>query len=532
MRRFFSPSIVGNGILWLVGLAMQIGGWVSHTIAYILLAIAAIWSLCSVVYWRKNKGKKQPEIVKETKADSLTNILTDMHKRMWHLKSERLRQHFDKKMFEDGAPLLFDKLGLVELRDWDIFERKLKRRLRQRIPKSPEKRRSMVWRYRLVSEAKKVIDELVSSRQWGIPDAVKAGEHLDSLHMGLRELHDQDKQWSDLFERTKPYIIDSVLRGLIDEYISCSYAFCSMSLGIDYSSRLPKNGTTRLLYSALVGSNISPSKIDIALSEILEKIANRIKEPLKLIDSFPKDNDTITLEDVKNIFLKFNKPIDRETEGLIGNYAVKADTWCQWNIGGWIQHDENDTKLIWHIKGDPQKNKDWFGPMETDYPIFEIRIPNSSQSPGLRATDGSELPRTIIRVKIRAESRILTNRDELLRTIAEARIATIEFVESVENLKEHDKQSPNLINTDICAAVDKAQQRQKSALETMEKEILVAGSDYESILKPLYLFMQSSAILNASPTTNQGTILTYKYKLEEIITQTRNKIDELSQPVS
>ena len=138
---------------------------------------------------------------------------------------------------------------------------------------------------------------------------------------------------------------------------------------------------------------------------ILTKAHLRWREPLKLIDSFPRDNEPITTEDIKRIFLKFNKPIDKGTEGLIGNYYIKANAWCQWNIGGWIQYAEDDTKLIWHINGDPQNNKDWFGPMETDYPTFEIRIPNSSQSPRLRATDGSELPRTIIRAKIRAESR-------------------------------------------------------------------------------------------------------------------------------
>jgi len=132
----------------------------------------------------------------------------------------------------------------------------------------------------------------------------------------------------------------------------------------------------------------------------------------------------------------------------------------------------------------------------------------------------------------RPKPKPLTNRDDLLRAIAEARIATIQFVESVENLKKWAKLHPNLVNVEAMTTIDKAQQKQNKAYEAMEKEILVAGSDYEPILKPLYLFMQSSAILNASPTENQSTILTYKFKLEEIITQTRNKIIELSKPTS
>lgn len=126
----------------------------------------------------------------------------------------------------------------------------------------------------------------------------------------------------------------------------------------------------------------------------------------------------------------------------------------------------------------------------------------------------------------------LSNRDELLRVITEARIATVEFIEGISRLKNSEELHPNLVSVEAMNAIEKIQHRQKKAYEAMEKEILVAGSDYEPILKPLYLFMQSSAILNASPTTRQSTILTYKLKLEEMITQARNKITELSKPTS
>jgi len=126
----------------------------------------------------------------------------------------------------------------------------------------------------------------------------------------------------------------------------------------------------------------------------------------------------------------------------------------------------------------------------------------------------------------------LSNRDELLRVITEARIATIKFIEAVDNLKNWEKLHTNLVNVEAMSAIDEARQRQTKAYEAMEKEILVAGSDYELFLKPLYVFMQSSAILNASPTEQLSTILTYKLKLEEMITQVRNRITELSKPTS
>lgn len=128
---------------------------------------------------------------------------------------------------------------------------------------------------------------------------------------------------------------------------------------------------------------------------------------LKLIDSFPKDNESITKEEVKKIFLKFNKPIDKDNmnEALISNYYVRRNMICQWNICGWIEYDEDDTKLIWHVREDTLQHREEYGPMEPcDYPIFEIRIPNGETQRRLRATDGSRLPRTVIRVKIKPDT--------------------------------------------------------------------------------------------------------------------------------
>lgn len=128
---------------------------------------------------------------------------------------------------------------------------------------------------------------------------------------------------------------------------------------------------------------------------------------LKLIDSFPKDNETITKEEVKKIFLKFNKPIDRDNmnEALISNYYVRRNMICQWNICGWIEYDEDDTKLIWHVYEDALQHREEYGPMEPyDYPMFEIRIPQGEAQRRLRSVDGSRLPRTVIRVKIKPDT--------------------------------------------------------------------------------------------------------------------------------
>jgi hypothetical protein len=65
-RKWHSPNNIANGLLWLVGLAVQIGGWANQTIAFTLLGIALLWTLASVIYWlvkRTHKGNKNNKVV-------------------------------------------------------------------------------------------------------------------------------------------------------------------------------------------------------------------------------------------------------------------------------------------------------------------------------------------------------------------------------------------------------------------------------------------------------------------------------------
>jgi hypothetical protein len=225
--------------------------------------------------------KKKLSGEETTKADfkheELITILTAMHDRMIYLKEERLKQRFGRKRFEDACPLFFDQLGIVKANEWETFERRVAKRIKHHVPKNPEKKAKMMWRYKVVGEAKEIVQELVNSRDWQIEDLVKAGGHLDGIHMGLGELRNNDKEWQSLFKIARPYRTDPVLRGLIDNYLSLSYAFCSVLLVTSYGNKLAKHDFGRMLCSALTSSNISPDKIEIALGEILEKINERLK---------------------------------------------------------------------------------------------------------------------------------------------------------------------------------------------------------------------------------------------------------------
>jgi len=81
MRKvLFTPNIVANGLLWLVGIAMQIGGWVSHTIAYVLLGVACLWTLCTCIYWWRHRGEKIRENLDDKQLiKSIPQIINDMH---------------------------------------------------------------------------------------------------------------------------------------------------------------------------------------------------------------------------------------------------------------------------------------------------------------------------------------------------------------------------------------------------------------------------------------------------------------------
>lgn len=121
----------------------------------------------------------------------------------------------------------------------------------------------------------------------------------------------------------------------------------------------------------------------------------------QLIDSYPKKDQKISTNEIKKIFLKFNKPVDRRTAPYIANYYIQQNMFAQWNTYGWIEFAEEDTKLIWHIHEHVLNDKDSHGPLEIDYPRFEIHIGREPEEWRLKDIDGYSLPLTILPVKIK-----------------------------------------------------------------------------------------------------------------------------------
>jgi hypothetical protein len=63
-KRWFKPSIAINGLLWIVGLALQIGGWVNQYVAIALLCVAFLGTVATVLYWLR-KGVRNVDEKKE-----------------------------------------------------------------------------------------------------------------------------------------------------------------------------------------------------------------------------------------------------------------------------------------------------------------------------------------------------------------------------------------------------------------------------------------------------------------------------------
>jgi hypothetical protein len=70
-----------------------------------------------------------------------------------------------------------------------------------------------------------------------------------------------------------------------------------------------------------------------------------------LIDSSPINGQTVSVPDLldRGIYLKFNNPVDRAYEQYLRIIDLGEGGFsCQWNVCGWIEYAENDTKVIWH----------------------------------------------------------------------------------------------------------------------------------------------------------------------------------------
>jgi hypothetical protein len=222
------------------------------------------------------------------KDEGLPDILTAMHRRLVGLqKVKASHTKIGLKKFEAVMPTLADKMGTVKLKEWPKFEKEIKRRLRKAIPQPKYRRRFTFWefmrwreraRLMALSVASQVQKELFQSKEWTFEDGVKISEWLDGYHWGVKELRDNDPHWKALFESISTHLKDEKLSDLINKHLDFSYVYNNVCLIFHYSENFSKTSFLSMLHETLIGSPISPEKAEIALSEILSKVDDRLKQ--------------------------------------------------------------------------------------------------------------------------------------------------------------------------------------------------------------------------------------------------------------
>lgn len=121
----------------------------------------------------------------------------------------------------------------------------------------------------------------------------------------------------------------------------------------------------------------------------------------QLIDYYSEKDQKISIDDLKNIFLKFSKPVDRKTIIHIANYYIQQNMIAQWNVFGWIEFAEEDTKLIWYMREHVLNETNIYTPLDIDYPRFEIHIGREPEEWRFKDTDGNSLPQIVLPITMK-----------------------------------------------------------------------------------------------------------------------------------
>jgi hypothetical protein len=264
-------TITMHNIQWLF--------WITIPVGIAMFAIS-IWAI-------RSKGPVGIGGEKVIKSKKPTETLTKMHRRLVELQEEKASHtKVEPEQWEKALPMLMDKMDLVKLEDQPKFRKDIKRRIQKRVSPPSFKQRFNFLEFVKHRErvrttglqvALEVQKELLQSKEeWTIKDVVNIGEWLDARNWGIKELRDKDPQWGTLFKSISHYFVDAKLRELIDKHIDASYAYNSYCLITHYSRKYAKGSYALMLHEALVGSPISPEKMEIDLSELLGKIEKRL----------------------------------------------------------------------------------------------------------------------------------------------------------------------------------------------------------------------------------------------------------------
>ena len=295
MWRKYSPGVGGFGI----GLLMWVLEMAGVTIPFLLLIALGIITAAMIVYSLifiviagvgKLRGKKTiPTKVEDiSRSLNLTDTLTMMHRRLVELQQYKaLHNKAGDRRLHTISPTLLFQLELIKPEELPKYKRGIKQRIQRRMPRRNFRRQFnfkefMKWRDEVrlaeLAVASEVKKELFESREWTFEDGMKISEWIDGHHLGVRELRDNDSQWNVLWKSISHHLMNTGLRVLIDRHIEMSRLYNNTCLLFHYSEGMAKTTFLATLHETLVGSPISPTKIDLVLGEILEDIEKELQK--------------------------------------------------------------------------------------------------------------------------------------------------------------------------------------------------------------------------------------------------------------
>lgn len=288
MRKYlFAPSIVGNGILWIVGLAMQIGGWVSQPIAFGLLAIAFIWSLVTIGYWLKNKNKVYISwSIHNTIPKILRNVLWDIHKQDLKLANKAKTQYIALFAPTDFRQLMEAFSGTNTLVSDKQQLAKLKKRLEgETLSGDQIEARNQIDN--LGDKLKPILGEIALER------ATEIGNMLgifpcqrNKSYKGIAVRRTEDKKWGRLFNELQTIKIENAdifnnaeTNQMVNDYLNWSFAGSSVIL---FSKLINLLMPLEIIPTEYITSGTYSPEIVIGnrMVRLLNKIEAKVKEKL------------------------------------------------------------------------------------------------------------------------------------------------------------------------------------------------------------------------------------------------------------
>jgi hypothetical protein len=261
-----SETVIFGGIsIWKTGE----NGMSLTNVLFIIVPIIWIIGLLTWTFLR---------VKKEFVTEYLPNTLTKMNERVLRLIPNKVKENKKTDWMLDAIPVLFHKLKVVDIGDWDTYENSLKKRIKNAISKIHDARKR--W-FATASISSQIKDEWIGAREWVKEDTITVGKWLDSYDMGVSSIIESDKYWRKLDKSLDPYRTDSSLRKLIKEFNDYSYCYCSTILVQDYGKQYKNNSAKhedklKQLLTVTLTEKLDTESTKIEMNEILDNITKRV----------------------------------------------------------------------------------------------------------------------------------------------------------------------------------------------------------------------------------------------------------------